>query len=93
MGVNTATGMEVQALMSKAFSDQVKPALQTKLLNQFKASPKLVYHCGLTPSKLPDLVEHNPMIAIDCLLILMQSSQITEYVFFLLILLSPETVF
>lgn len=35
---------------------------------------QLVNDCGLSPQSLPKLVEHNPLIAHECLLIILQSS-------------------
>ncbi|VAH93767.1 unnamed protein product [Triticum turgidum subsp. durum] len=40
---------------------------------------KLVYHCGMTPEKLPDLVEHNPLIAVDVLSKLINCPDMDSY--------------
>eukprot|EP01087_Luapelamoeba_hula_P015749 TRINITY_DN4743_c0_g2_i1.p1 TRINITY_DN4743_c0_g2~~TRINITY_DN4743_c0_g2_i1.p1 ORF type:complete len:537 (+),score=124.56 TRINITY_DN4743_c0_g2_i1:110-1720(+) len=70
---------ELRALMQKAFEEPLTQADQQQLTSDLEEDTKRVYICGLTPKRLPSLVENNPIIAIDCLVRLMSSSQITEY--------------
>ncbi|XP_043237835.1 CCR4-NOT transcription complex subunit 11-like [Amphibalanus amphitrite] len=70
---------EARQLMALAVNGPLTLQQQNQLISQLKRDLKTVYQVGVTPVKLPDLVEHNPIIAIEVLLQLMDSPQITDF--------------
>ncbi|CAF1068861.1 unnamed protein product [Adineta ricciae] len=70
---------EIRQLMEKAYQGALNLQQQQKLLDELDNDPNLVYHIGLVPSKLSILVENSPLISIQCLLKLISSNQMPEY--------------
>ncbi|KAF7813359.1 CCR4-NOT transcription complex subunit 11 [Senna tora] len=79
MCVDTSRGAAVRDLIAKALKGALAPTQQEQVLVELANDPKLVYHCGLTPRKLPELVENNPLIAVEVLTKLINSPEIAEY--------------
>ena len=71
MCADTTRVAALREAMSRAFRAPLVPSQQQHILTEFEDDGKLVYHCGLTPQRLPELVEHNPIIAAEALLKLM----------------------
>ncbi|GKV25417.1 hypothetical protein SLEP1_g34860 [Rubroshorea leprosula] len=79
MCADASRGTAVRDLIAKALKGPLAPPLQEHVLGELANDPKLVYHCGLTPRKLPELVENNPVIAVEVLTKLINSPEIAEY--------------
>ena len=79
MAMEEAVGSEFRQLAKRAFKVPLSMPQQEKLLTELENNPKLVYQSGLSPAKLPELVESNPRVTIEFLLKLSSSAQIREY--------------
>ncbi|CAL1408620.1 unnamed protein product [Linum trigynum] len=79
MCADTSRGAAVRDLIAKALKGPLAPSQQEQVLVELTNDPKLVYHCGLTPRKLPELVENNPLIAVEVLTKLINSPEISDY--------------
>uniref|UniRef100_A0A453K466 CCR4-NOT transcription complex subunit 11 n=1 Tax=Aegilops tauschii subsp. strangulata TaxID=200361 RepID=A0A453K466_AEGTS len=79
MCAETSRGAAIRDLIARALKGPLVPAQQEQVVIELVKDSKLVYHCGMTPQKLPDLVEHNPLIAVELLSKLMNSPDIAGY--------------
>ncbi|XP_044469888.1 CCR4-NOT transcription complex subunit 11-like isoform X2 [Mangifera indica] len=79
MCADTSRGTAVRDLIAKALKGPLLPAQYEQVVVELANDPKLVYHCGLTRRKLPELVENNPLIAVGVLTKLLNSPEISEY--------------
>jgi hypothetical protein len=48
------------------------------ILTQLNENPSLIYRCGLSPERLPDLIQHNSILATKALLIFSDSNRASE---------------
>ncbi|KAM0909568.1 hypothetical protein ACQ4PT_014732 [Festuca glaucescens] len=79
MCAETSRGASIRDLVGRACKGPLVPAQQEQVISDLAKDWKLVYHCGMTPEKLPDLVEHNPLIAVDVLSKLINSPDMDSY--------------
>ncbi|KNC81372.1 hypothetical protein SARC_06297 [Sphaeroforma arctica JP610] len=66
-------------LLIIAFNEALSPTQQSTLRDAFETDTNLVFSNEISPQKLPELVENNPLIAVDVLLKLSSSPIISEY--------------
>lgn len=78
----SGAGGEATRILTQAFVEALGIQDRQTLLTELESDPEIVNNIGLTPAKLPLLVEHNPLVAIEILLKLMKTTnqfQITDY--------------
>nr|AAM53304.1 putative protein [Arabidopsis thaliana] len=79
MCADTSSGATVRDLLVKGLKVTLSPTEQEDIVTELANDPKLVFHCGITPRELPQLVEHNPQIAVEILTKLNNSTEINDY--------------
>lgn len=77
----SAASDQARQFMKRAFVTPLTAEQAQTLKAEFQAHPDFGIDAGLTPARLPELVENNPLVAIEALLALMGtgSPQLSEY--------------
>lgn len=75
--------LEAKTLMQKALTTSLTLVETPVIIENLRKGIITAHELGLTPNKLPTLVENNPLVAIEALLSLMHSDYISEYLFIL----------
>lgn len=70
---------EARSLMQKALTTSLTLVETPAIIENLRKGTVTAQDLGLTPNKLPTLVENNPLVAIEALLSLMHSDYISEY--------------
>lgn len=79
MGMKGQRGSEVREVISRALKSPVAEKELKLVVSELEKDPKLVHLCGMTPSKLPDLVQNNSQLATEILFKLVGSNQMPAY--------------
>jgi hypothetical protein len=69
----------VKNYLSKAIRLPLKDDEMRSLIKGLRTDPELVFHIGMTPLKLPQLVVNNPNVAYELLICMTNTTQITKY--------------
>lgn len=69
---------ELLNLLEKALSSSLTLSQQQTVLSELQTDPKIAFQFGLIPKTFPKLVENNPVIANEILLIYMKESSLTS---------------
>jgi len=70
---------EVRELMELACSEAFTIAQRNKFLTDLRNDSNIIHMLGLSPDKLPSLVENNPVIALEVLLKLMETPESSDF--------------
>lgn len=74
---------EARSLMEKALTTSLTLVETPILIDKLRTATYTAQELGLTANKLPNLVENNPLVAIEALLSLMHTDVISDYLYYL----------
>eukprot|EP00730_Choanoeca_flexa_P001349 TRINITY_DN10596_c0_g1_i5.p1 TRINITY_DN10596_c0_g1~~TRINITY_DN10596_c0_g1_i5.p1 ORF type:complete len:430 (+),score=43.72 TRINITY_DN10596_c0_g1_i5:182-1471(+) len=70
---------ELRRIITHATQEVIPLERQQEIMAKLQADHQLVFRIGMTPEKLPGIVNKNPVLSVEILLRLMSSTQITDY--------------